>query len=361
MLIAAGHAASQPGLIRPEPGVGDNETFCILKSLDRNEAEIYSSLKKRYQDDPILDHMASYRGVLKILDEVGRPHSYLRLSNLLQGFQEPKVMDVKLGVRTFLDVEEEYNIGRQDLYQRMAKLYPRELTEEDRQRGTITKRRFMAARDANTTIGSLGFRIEGMAGLAAEQAEAAQASLPKVNCLGDACRVFHDFAVAAASTNDAEREPLLAASIAEQLASKVKGVFSAMRCSAFVEDHEFIGTSLLLVADARGRTAAFWIDFGKTVPLPDGTRLGHTKAWSPGSHEDGLFTGMERLAGALQSSSLDLCEEFLSGILWPGSGKRSSAHLRTGSATCFAARPRSALYHRSFQAALVDAACIMPP
>jgi len=61
--------------------------------------------------------------------------------------------------------------------------------------------------------------------------------------------------------------------------------------SEFVEQHEFIGSSILIVADATGKVGAFWIDFAKTFPVP--VKITHRDPWELGNHEDGIFLGLD--------------------------------------------------------------------
>lgn len=71
-----------------------------------------------------------------------------------------------------------------------------------------------------------------------------------------------------------------------------------MERSEFVANHEFIGTSILLVADEKGKTGAYWIDFAKTEALQEGTSISHRKEWEPGNHEDGILLGLDNLIAA---------------------------------------------------------------
>ena len=62
-------------------------------------------------------------------------------------------------------------------------------------------------------------------------------------------------------------------------------------CSNFFQ---LIGSSLLFVHDS-SKACVWLIDFGKTVPLPDGTRIDHKTPWVVGNHEDGYLIGVDNL------------------------------------------------------------------
>ena len=63
---------------------------------------------------------------------------------------------------------------------------------------------------------------------------------------------------------------------------------------------QLIGSSLLFVHD--NTKACIWlIDFGKTVPVPEGTRIDHKSPWEVGNHEDGYLIGIEVRISTLTS------------------------------------------------------------
>lgn len=90
---------------------------------------------------------------------------YIELQDLLYGFQNPSIMDIKIGVRTFLEdeyMDEKESKPRKDLFQKMYEIDPEAFTESERETQAITKRRFMTWREVSTSSRTLGFRIEAI-------------------------------------------------------------------------------------------------------------------------------------------------------------------------------------------------------
>ena len=63
---------------------------------------------------------------------------------------------------------------------------------------------------------------------------------------------------------------------------KLKSMRDDFQQSDFFAKHEFIGTSLLLVADREGKFSANLIDFAKTSEVPGGIEIDHRKGWEVG-------------------------------------------------------------------------------
>ena len=81
---------------------------------------------------------------------------------------------------------------------------------------------------------------------------------------------------------------------------RLKEIKKALSESAFFQNHELIGSSLLFVHDAKGKVGVWLIDFGKTVPLTNGTVIDHKSPWSLGNHEDGYLIGLENIMNIFQ-------------------------------------------------------------
>jgi 1D-myo-inositol-triphosphate 3-kinase len=86
------------------------------------------------------------------------------MQDLLYGFCNPSIMDIKIGTRTFLesDDSEKETKPRTDLYLKLFGLAPDELTAEENFTKTVTKRRYMRWRERSTCSATLGFRIEAI-------------------------------------------------------------------------------------------------------------------------------------------------------------------------------------------------------
>ena len=57
---------------------------------------------------------------------------------------------------------------------------------------------------------------------------------------------------------------------------------------------QLIGSSLLFVHDST-KACVWLIDFGKTVPVPNGLSIDHKSPWEVGNHEDGYLIGVQNL------------------------------------------------------------------
>ncbi|CAD7943785.1 unnamed protein product [Amoebophrya sp. A25] len=153
--VAAGHAGDVVKEV-----FGEKTSGFILKKKDPIEAANYEKL---FSDsaDPLQNWTPLYGGQTK--DPEG--NEYLRLENLTsQDYEAAYVLDCKIGVRTFLESEARNEKLREDLFMKAEALAPWLLTDEEIERGTITKFRWMTIHDSQTTTIKEGWRIDGCAG-----------------------------------------------------------------------------------------------------------------------------------------------------------------------------------------------------
>nr|KAG5699766.1 hypothetical protein BaRGS_014182 [Batillaria attramentaria] len=129
----------------------------VLKKLDSREHQCF----QRLMHDRLQPFVPEYRGVVEKSGE-----RYVQLQDLLCEFTSPCVMDIKMGVRTYLEEELEKARKkptlRKDLYQKMISVDATAPTEEEQQQEAVTKPRYMRFRDDMSSTSSLGFRIEGI-------------------------------------------------------------------------------------------------------------------------------------------------------------------------------------------------------
>ena len=68
---------------------------------------------------------------------------------------------------------------------------------------------------------------------------------------------------------------------------------------------QLIGSSLLFVHDSQ-KANVWLIDFGKTVPAPNGVSIDHKSPWEVGNHEDGYLIGVQNLINIFSDIAADL-------------------------------------------------------
>lgn len=292
--IAAGHASHNSGQGMRVEDDPDGKPATILKVLDERESAVYEALSEDYPNDTIREFIPGFYGNAEMEDDDGDMKMYIRLQNLLQQFDAPRVMDVKIGCRTFMETEILNMKPRKDLFERMKKEYASQLTPNELSQKWITKHRWMTVRDNNSTIRSLGYRIDGTAGFDFEPEK-----LQQFRTCDDACGAFAQLVDA---FHDDEDEPASGSAtsldVATSMLERLRHICKGFKQSEFVRIHECIGTSLLLVVDIRGQVGVFWIDFAKTMLLPDDVRITHVDKWEVGNHEDGLLLGIDNLVAS---------------------------------------------------------------
>lgn len=90
--------------------------------------------------------------------------AYLQLEDLLSDFDQPCVMDCKIGVRTYLEEElskaKENPKLRKDMYEKMILIDKNAPNDEEHRVKGVTKPRYMVWRETISSTATLGFRIE---------------------------------------------------------------------------------------------------------------------------------------------------------------------------------------------------------
>jgi len=319
--VAAGHCGGF--LSEMEVGGACSSSYVLKKSQD-GESVIYERIWGS-QYDSFQDFVPDFGGCVDVTaeaDPAGSPsEAYMRLSNVLQGFEQAFVMDIKLGFRSFAEEECKSKKPRPDLYEKMLGLCPDEPTKEEREAGAITKHRWMTWRDAMSSSAEEGFRIDGIAGPGTQKLRAKVFSDVRDKC--EIVQEFLDFLPPARwrtleerqrSTGESEvnlpitrglnkqgfcvpsdRETALQKlTVARLILEQLQKLKEACESSAFVSKHEFVGTSLLIVVDrCQSKTRVAMIDFAKTAFVPEGLSIDHRAPWKLGNHEDGLLYGIE--------------------------------------------------------------------
>jgi len=288
--VAAGHGGTSllKYVSKDDTEVAANPE-CIMKVYDATEAGIYQQL--RASEDALRPFTASFFGEVHQDDlPEDLEGGYMKLENVLHTFdQGPNVMDWKLGVRSFTEHEVTNNRMRKDLFLRMQDFFPDDITKEEHDAQACTKFRWMQLSDAHSTLGTLGFRMDGL--------ENARCKFPKMELrelrsLQDVAeKIVKEFLPAMSGSDSA---PSLSVQTANNTLQRLRDLRAAMMASDIVRSNEFVGCSLLFVADARGpRANVYLIDFAHTTPLPAGMRIDHRSQWKPGNHEDGILLGMD--------------------------------------------------------------------
>ncbi|KAM3721550.1 Inositol-trisphosphate 3-kinase [Dirofilaria immitis] len=202
---------------------------------------------------------------------------FIEIEDLTSLFDDPAIMDIKMGTRTFSESEVNSTIVRNDLYEKMVSLDPYEPTEEEHFAKAITKARYMQFRENKSSSATLGYRIEG----AKMPDGILQKSFKKIKTHEDISKTLLTFFGQYNST------------AGFHILCRLKELREAVQKSLFFRTHEVIGSSLLLMYDAT--YANVWmIDFAKSIPVEIDS-INHRREWVFANHEDGYFVGLDNL------------------------------------------------------------------
>ncbi|XP_066989554.1 uncharacterized protein [Macrobrachium rosenbergii] len=245
----------------------------ILKKLCPPEEKALEAIMK----DVLRPYVPLYMGVVEGTDG----EKYLQLQDLLSDFELPCVMDIKMGVRTYLEDElakaREKPKLRKDMYDKMVQIDPKAPTEQEHRAKAVTKPRYMVWRETISSTATQGFRIEGVRrgdGTSSKDFKTTRTREQVLSALNSFLQGY----------------PHAASRYVQQL----KSIKVTLEASPFFNSHELIGSSLLFVHNDTSATVRM-IDFAKTIPLPENVHVTHRSPWSEGTHEDGYLLGLDNL------------------------------------------------------------------
>jgi 1D-myo-inositol-triphosphate 3-kinase len=111
----------------------------------------------KLNNDSLIDYVPRVSNDFVVEDN----KKYTEMQDLLYGFEDACIMDIKIGTKTF-DDQDDVNKLRDDLFKRLFEIDPNELTKEEVKLKAISKKRFMRWRETSTSSSTLGFRVEAV-------------------------------------------------------------------------------------------------------------------------------------------------------------------------------------------------------
>ncbi|XP_022110910.1 inositol-trisphosphate 3-kinase B-like isoform X2 [Acanthaster planci] len=232
---------------------------------------------RKLMADILRPYIPEYKGIVEKNSE-----KYVQMQDLLGDFDNPSVMDCKIGTRTYLEEElkkaREKPKLRKDMYQKMIEIDPTEPTSEEHRLGAVTKPRYMQWREFMSSSATLGFRIEGV-----KKGDGHSSRDYKTVRTKDQISESFNFFI--------NGDP----AIQTKYIRRLKAIRATLESSDFFAKHEVIGSSLLFVHDKTGKASVWMIDFGKTTPLPPSETNDHRTPWVEGNHEDGYLFGLDKM------------------------------------------------------------------
>ncbi|XP_017060989.1 inositol-trisphosphate 3-kinase homolog isoform X2 [Drosophila ficusphila] len=240
-----------------------------ITGFDDNEMHAYQLICQEPQTAQIVP---AYYG----MQEIQAQH-YIELQDLLSGFRDPCVMDIKMGSRTFLESEVSNATLRPDLYQKMIAVDAGAPTPAEHEARAITKLRYMTFRESLSSSHSKGFRIEALRLRGRQPVKDLKT-----------CRSSEQIAQTIEQFLAARR------SVQKELLKRLKHMRLVIEQSAFFARHEIVGSSIFIVYDD-DKVGVWLIDFAKCRELPPQIRVDHRSPWAPGNREEGLLRGMDEL------------------------------------------------------------------
>lgn len=246
---------------------------------ENDEREVYEALSS---DPALRDIVPRYFREVEYQGE-----KFIELQDLLHGFSDPHVMDIKMGTRTFLESEVQKTAARPDLYQKMVAVDPSAPSSEEHRNKAVTKLRYMQFREQQSSTCSQGFRVEAMK----FRGSPPVTDLKKVKSRDE---VMVTMALFLGGQEDTR----------QRLLARLKEIREKFEQSSYFQTHEVVGSSIFIIYDDT-KVGAWIIDFAKTLPVPDGGFVDHRSEWVQGNHEEGFLTGLDSLISILEEMDLN--------------------------------------------------------
>ncbi|XP_063411080.1 inositol-trisphosphate 3-kinase homolog isoform X1 [Mytilus trossulus] len=267
--------AGHPGSFAP---AGPNTIWKKRITKDNTETKAYEALMadEAHSIIPIFYREVEYNGDF-----------FIEMEDLLQHFDNPNIMDIKIGTRTFLESEVKNPVLRKDLYEKMIDLDPDAPTEDERDQQAITKLRYMQFREQESSTAAFGFRIEALR-VAGEPPET---NLKKIKTKDQVQQIFKKFLKGKSTVRC-------------NLCERLRTIRQTFEISKFFMSREMIGSSVLVIFDGNNASGAWLIDFTKTMLMTDIT-LTHREPWTLGNHEDGYLFGLDNLIQFFDNPDID--------------------------------------------------------
>ncbi|XP_012540122.1 inositol-trisphosphate 3-kinase homolog isoform X1 [Monomorium pharaonis] len=263
-----GFAPAGPGTVwKRRTGGTENTERIVYETLSKEEA-LRDCIPRYYRE-------VEYKG-----------DTFIELQDLLFGFSDPHVMDIKMGTRTFLESEVSKTTARPDLYQKMIAVDPDAPTELEHEQRAVTKLRYMQFREQQSSTCSHGFRIEAMKLPGAPPIT----DLKKVKSHSEVLDIIKQFL----GKHEDTRQKILA---------RLRNLRIKIEQSKYFETHEIIGSSIFMIYDSE-KVGVWLIDFAKTREVPDGRKLTHRRPWEEGNHEEGFLYGLDNLISTIEEARL---------------------------------------------------------
>ncbi|XP_012251332.1 inositol-trisphosphate 3-kinase homolog isoform X2 [Athalia rosae] len=241
---------------------------------ENTERMVYEALSK---DETMRDCVPRYYREVEYKGD-----TFIELQDLLFGFNDPHVMDIKMGTRTFLESEVSKTTARPDLYQKMVAVDPDAPTIQEHEERAVTKLRYMQFREQQSSTCDHGFRIEAMKLPGGPPIT----DLKKVKSHSEVLSTMAGFLKGRENTR-------------QKLLERLRNLRTKFQESTYFQTHEVIGSSIFMIYD-EDKVGVWLIDFAKTCQVSDGRKLTHRAKWEQGNHEEGFLLGMDNLISTIE-------------------------------------------------------------